>query len=466
MSGITFIAAVLVSIALGALAMRYILHNKKSAEDIAAKIRLDLAEEQRLAQEKTNRELEEKILGLERANAELSSTLAHERQAATEKLKLVEDAKQQMSNAFKVIGQEALDANRESFLALATERLAQFQTGAKTDLEKREQAIRELVAPVAQSLEKMDGKIAALEKAREGAYGELREQLKSMKEDQGRLRGETAALVQALRSPNKRGQWGELQLKRTLEMAGMVEGIHYTQQKSMDGDEGRLRPDVIINLPGGQSIIIDSKVPIDAYLDALREDVTENERRDAMTRHALQVRERMKELGSKSYWSQLDTPEFVVMFLPGESYFSAALENDPGLIEFGVDHKVLPASPTTLISLLRAVSYGWRQEKLAENAREISELGQELYKRLCAFGEHMQKIGKGLETAMNSYNSAVGSLERSVLPGARKFQELHAAPKDKDLPAPEQLDHTPRQLTAPEFEIPGAENPQRKTKTG
>lgn len=466
MSGITFIVAVLISVVFGALAARYFFHNTKSSGDIELKIRLDMAEEQRVQQEKANRELEEKLLGLERANAELSSTLSHERRSAEEKLKLVEDAKQQMSNAFKVIGQEALDANRESFLALATERLAQFQTGAKTDLEKREQAIRELVAPVAQTLEKMDGKIAALEKAREGAYGELREQLKSMKDDQGKLRGETAALVQALRSPNKRGQWGELQLKRTLEMAGMVEGIHYTQQKTVDGDEGRLRPDVIVKLPGGQCIIIDSKVPIDAYLDALREDIPENERRDALTRHAQHVRERMKELGSKSYWSQLDTPEFVVMFLPGESYFSAALENDPGLIEFGVDHKVLPASPTTLISLLRAVSYGWRQEKLAENAREISDLGQELYKRLCAFGEHMQKIGKGLETAMNSYNSAVGSLERSVLPGARKFQELHAAPQDKDLPSLEQLDHSPRQLTAPEFDLQSHENQEKKAKIG
>lgn len=353
---------------------------------------------------------------------------------------LIEQAKQQMSADFKAMSLEALNASRDNFLALAQEKFGQLQTAAKTD-------IKQVVTPVETTLKQMDEKIALLEKERHNAYGELRQHLAGMKTDQEKLRAETSSLVQALRSPSTRGQWGELQLKRTLEMAGLVEGVHFEQQISVDDQ----RPDVIIKLPGGKNIVIDSKAPIDAYMDALKDSVSEAERKDALDRHARHVGARIKELGRKSYWEKFDSPEFVVMFLPSESYFSAALERDPSLLEAGVDQKVIPASPTTLISLLKAVHYGWRQEKLAQNAQEISELGRDLYKRLGTFGTHIQKIGKGLTNAIGSYNDAVGSLERNVLPGARKFQNLQGIGSDADLPDLSVIEQSPRPLTAPEL---------------
>jgi len=416
-----------------------------------ATIRLEMIEKQNSDLLEEKEVLEQRVDDLQYTNAELHSTLKHERASLEEKLQLIEKTKEQMTDTFKAISQEALNTNQESFLNLAKERLQVFQNDAKNDLEKRHSAIKELVNPVTKSLEKMDEKIVDLEKTRHNAYGELREHMKHMKGDQNKLRQETASLVQALRSPSTRGQWGELQLKRTLEMAGMVEGVHFEQQVSVDSDDGRQRPDVIVKLPGGQSIIIDAKAPIEAYLNSLKENIDETERCNELKRHARHVREHMKSLSSKTYWEKFNSPEFIVMFLPGESYFSAALEHDPSLLEAGVDHKVIPASPTTLISLLKAVSYGWKQEKMAENAQEISNIGKELYKRLSAFGDHMQRVGKGLNTAMNSYNSAVGSLERSVLPSARKFEELHAAPAGKTIPTPDPLEQMPRVITAPEL---------------
>ncbi len=368
------------------------------------------------------------------------------------KLEMAEQLRMQMGDSFKAMSQEALNANNDTFLALAKEKLKQTQDDSIHDLDKRQKAISDLVKPVNENLEKMDQKIGALEKERHNAYGELKQYLSSMKSDQEKLRGETASLVQALRSPSQRGQWGELQLKRTLEMAGLVEGIHYEQQVTVKGDAGDLRPDVIIKMPGGQSIIIDAKAPLDAYLDSLKDDISEADRIAALDRHAVHVRARMKELGSKAYWEKFNTPEFVVMFLPGESYYSAALERDPSLLEAGIDYKVLPASPTTLISLLKAVSYGWRQEKLADNAREISELGKELYKRLSVFGGHMHKVGKGLSGAMNSYNQAIGSLERNVFSTARKFDALGVTGESNKLPDIEPLEQSPRPLISQDVE--------------
>lgn len=375
----------------------------------------------------------------EALETQLRDLLQQNARLAAEK-KSIEDARAQMSSEFKAASLEALNASRENFLALAQERFTQIQTNAQTN-------IKEVVGPVEQTLKLMDQKITLLEKERHNAYGELREHLRGMKDDQEKLRSETSSLVQALRSPSTRGQWGEMQLKRTLEMAGLVEGMHFDQQVSVDDQ----RPDVVVKLPGGKTIVIDSKVPIDAYLDALKDGATEAERRDALDRHARHVSTRIKELGKKSYWEKFDTPEFVVMFLPSESYFSAALERDPSLLEAGVEQKVIPASPTTLISLLKAVAYGWRQEKLAENAAEISNLGRELYKRLGAFGGHIQKIGKGLSGAINSYNDAVGSLERSVLPSARRFQSLQGIADGADIPVIDALENAPRPLSAPEL---------------
>ncbi len=351
-----------------------------------------------------------------------------------------------MGQTFDSLAQESLKKSSETFLQLAEMRLKQAHADGAHDLEKKQKAIADLLSPVNKTLETMDEKLKDLEKVRLTAYTELRTQITDMNQDQAKLRQETSSLVQALRSPSTRGQWGEMQLKRCLEMAGMVEGVHFDLQVSTDGQ----RPDAVIKLPGGKQVIIDAKAPIDAYLNAFKDDITEQERHVALESHARHVKDHMKSLGRKSYWSQFESPEFVIMFLPGESYFSAALEKNPGLIEAGVEEKVIPASPTTLISLCKAVMYGWSQEKLAESAREISDLGLELYKRVSVFGRHMQSVGTGLEKALKSYNSAVGSLESNVLPQARRFTELHVG-QEKDMPSLSAIEINTRELSAPEL---------------
>jgi len=431
----------------------HIIYNKKlsGSDQTELTTRLALIQEQydSLFSEKGVQDL--KVEDLQRTNAELATAIEHEKKNVDEKLSLIEKTKEHMRDSFKALSQDALNANQQSFLNLAKENLKQFQNDAKGDLEKREHAIKDLIAPMNKSIDTMDKKIVDLEKAREGAYGELREHLKHMKTGQDKLRSETASLVQALRSPSTRGQWGELQLKRTLEMAGMVENVHYEQQVSVETDEGRQRPDVIVKLPGGGNIIIDAKAPIEAYLDSLKEGISEEERITQLKRHARHVREHMKMLGSKRYWEKFDTPEFVVMFLPGESYLSAALEHEPSLLETSVNNRVALASPTNLISLMKTVAYGWKQEKMAESAMEVSELGKELYKRLSSFGEHMSKLGRGLNNALSSYNGAVGSLERSVLPSARKFDELGITSGQKPIPDLDPIEQTPREMIATEL---------------
>lgn len=455
---ILFIITGGLSLLCGAFVTYIILKSKHANLDA----RLEFQKEQLDKTEAELHETEERLQSINSENSALKTSLEHERQAMVEKIELLTKAKAEMENTFKALSQDVMNANRESFLALAQEKLKQFQEGANNDLEKRQKAIKDLVDPVSKSLETMDKKILDLEKARENAYGELREHLKSMKGDQDKLRLETASLVQALRSPSTRGQWGELQLTRTLEMAGMVEGVHYKQQVTTDSGS---RPDIIVMLPGGQNIVIDAKAPIEAYLDSLKDGLPEEERKTELLRHARHVREHFKMLGSKKYWEKFDTPEFVVMFLPGESYLSAALEQDPSLIEAGVDSRVIPATPTTLIAMLRAVAYGWRQEALTKNAQEISNLGQELYKRISIFGDHMAKIGNGLNTALTSYNKAVGSLERNVLSTARKFEDLQAAPDKSNISDLKTLEDTPRQLTAIEFDtVEDEDPPSKKTK--
>ncbi|HYH36794.1 MAG TPA: DNA recombination protein RmuC [Azospirillum sp.] len=384
-------------------------------------------------------------------HAELVTTLDKERTAAREKLALLESAQAQLSDAFKALSSEALRQNNQSFLDLARETLASFQEQAKGDLEKRQQAIDGIVAPVRTTLETMDRQIREMETARAGAYEGLKQQVLSLLDTQNQLRAETGNLVRALRTPVARGRWGEIQLRRVVEMAGMLDHCDFFEQASVGAEGGRLRPDLVVRLPGGKTIVVDAKTPLEAYLDGVQaaEDGT---RRDALLRHARHVREHMKQLGGKAYWDQFDaTPEFVVLFLPGENFFSAALEHDPALIEVGMEHGVILSTPTTLIALLRAVAYGWRQERLADNARDISALGAELYKRLCDLGGHMERLGSQLEKAVGSYNGAVGSLESRVLVTARRFRDLHVAPEGAELPLLEPLDHAPRQLQAPEL---------------
>lgn len=390
-----------------------------------------------------------RLLRLERENADLNAQVQSGGAAL-----------EHMGNQFKTTAQEALRLMREDFLNQADAKFKDAQKDSAHDLEKRHKAIADLVDPVNKALSQMDEKLQHLEKARLTAYTELQTHLQTMTQDQVKLRQETATLVQALRSPSTRGQWGEMQLRRCLEMAGMQKGVHFEEQISANSGQ---RPDVIIKLSGGQCIVIDAKAPIEGYLDALKEGISEAERDAGLDRHARHVRDHLKKLGSKSYWEQFDTPEFVVMFLPGESYFSAALERDPGLIEAGVDQKVIPATPTTLISLLKAVMYGWKQEQLAQNAREISALGAELYERIRVFSGHMEKVGRGLGGAMESYNKAISSLESRVLVTARKFEDLHAAPGGKALNVIEPVDHSIRQLNAPET-VENAEDDGEVTK--
>ena len=396
-------------------------------------------------------ELQRKVTALSSTAAELKQALVGQQKQAEEKLALLDDAKRQLADAFKALAAEALKSSNTSFLELAKTHLEKFQESAKGDLEKRQTAIDELVKPVKESLGKVDAKLQEIEKSRIEAYTGLTEQVKSLSESQKELRGETANLVKALRRPQARGRWGEIQLRRVVEMAGMLEYCDFVQQVSTDTEDGRLRPDLVVKLPGRKNIVVDSKAPLEAYLEAI--EATDDDIRAAKFKdHARQVRNHITALGRKSYFEQFDfTPEFVVLFLPGEVFFSAALENDPELIELGVGQNVIVATPTTLIALLRAVAYGWRQETLAENAKAISELGQELYKRISDLGGHIERVGKGLSAAINAYNSAVGSLETRVLVSARRFKDLGATSIGTEISDVPQIETSSRLLQAPEL---------------
>jgi DNA recombination protein RmuC len=382
-------------------------------------------------------------------NAQLKAALEGERRAAQERKDSFKQAAEELSEKFKALSRDALNDNNRSFLQLANSTLEKFQETAKGDLESRQKAIDQLVRPLKESLEKVDSKIGELEKTRAGAYSELREQVRGLATAQMQLQAETGNLVTALRAPHIRGRWGEIQLRRVVELAGMLQYCDFDEQTTVVTDDGRIRPDVIIRLPGNRTIVIDAKVPFDAFYESIstKDEVVRSAR---LKDHARLVRTHIGSLSKKSYWESVQpTPEFVLLFLPGETFYSAALEIDPKLIEDGVGKGVIIATPTTLIALLKAVSYGWRQEQMAENAKEVSELGKTLYDRLRVFTDHFANIGKGLDRALDSYNRGVGSLEGRVLRTARKFKERGAI-GGEDIEILEPIDKATRPLSLDE----------------
>ena len=374
--------------------------------------------------------LDETQTDLQKKNQEitrLQTVLEEERRSTREKLALVDSAEKKLVDTFKALSAEALSTNNKSFLDLAKTSMETFHQTAKIDLTNREKNIANMMTPIKEALTGVDVKLKDLENARVGAYEVLKHQVTELISTQKELKNETNKLVGALRAPTVRGRWGEMQLRRVVELTGMSSHCDFLEQASLEGDTNKFRPDMIVNLPGEKHIIIDAKTPLSSYLDAI-EEADETIKTAKLKDHARQVRLHINALSSKAYWDQLPkntSPEFVVLFLPGETFFTAALEQDPSLIELGVEKKVILTTPSTLIAMLHAVAYGWRQENLAKNAQQISDLGKELYKRLSDMGGHFTKLGKDLNLAVHSYNSTLGSLEMRVLPSARKFHELN-----------------------------------------
>ncbi|MEM8728149.1 MAG: DNA recombination protein RmuC [Chlamydiota bacterium] len=371
--------------------------------------------------------------------------------ATREKLALIGAAEEKLSRVFKGLSGEVLERSNASFLQLAQETLGKFQEKAKGDLEKRQESIEHALKPVEESLNKLDRGMQALEKERRGDQESLKTQLRIMTEAEKELRSETATLVKALRRPIVRGRWGEIQLRRVVELAGMLNHCDFYEQKG--GESGQMRPDVIIRLPGDKQVIVDAKTPCEAYLEAIETD-DQQIKEEKMKHHARQVRQHVTTLGKKAYWQSFQpTPEFVVLFIPSDNFFNSALEFDPTLIEVGVEQGVIIATPTTLIGLLRAVAYGWKQQKLSLHAEKVSRLGHELYKRITDMGGHWSRVGRSLATAVDAYNKAVGSLESRVLVSARKFKEMGAAADSLEIGALEGVDRIPREVRSDDMKI-------------
>jgi len=487
---LTFFLALTVGLVFGGLTIWIML--RADTKNVYTRARSDVAAEHKALAERLNghlariddltgerdrlqtelQQLREESTNLKTLNAGLETRLEETQKAAAEKLTVIREAREQLAESFRAVSAEALKSNNQVFLDLAKQSLTNFASGAEPDLKGRQKAIGELVKPLRESLERVQSNIQEMEQARAATHASITEQVRSLVSTQEVLRSETSNLVNALRTPSVRGRWGELQLRRVAELAGMIPYCDFEEQASVQTDEGRLRPDMIIRLPNEREVVVDAKVSLKAYLEAL--DASDEESREQKLReHAAQVRAHVERLGAKNYWEQFGrAPEFVVAFLPGESFFSAALQHDSELLEFGVKHNVILATPTTLIALLKAVAYGWRQEKLTQNAQEISDLGRSLYARLRTFTRYLDDVGKHLVRAVNGYNRAVGSLESRVLVSARRFQELGAGAKGEMAPL-DPVDTFPRSLAAAqgavsgdwEDESPGAPEPPKDALT-
>ena len=394
----------------------------------------------------TRARMDKTISQLNEKNNQLYTQLQIEQAQHLEKIQALKESREQLKESFSALSKHALDANNESFLQLAQQKLGLFETRAQANLNQKEKAIETLLKPMADALNKTEKQINEIEKERKQAYGSITEQLKLVNEAQHGLQSETEQLVRALRRPEVRGQWGELTLKRLAELAGMVEHCDFEEQTHREVEDGRnMRPDMIVRMPEKRELIVDAKTPLDAYLTAIQSD-SQKEQEAHLKHHARKVRERMKELASKAYWSQFSqSPDFVILFIPGEQFLTSALDHDDKLLEDAFANRVILATPTTLVALLRSVAYGWQQASISENAEKIRDLAQDLYKRLHTFSSHLQKIGKNLDDSVSNYNKAIGSLERQVLPGARKFTDLGVQAKE-ELPLVEAIEKKTREI--------------------
>lgn len=400
------------------------------------------------------------VASLQADSARLVAELNHEREAAAQRAATFEEVREQLTGEFARLSTAALRQNNEQFLQLADTKLGETRQAAEGELAKRQEAIEQLLKPIGEQLGKYEAGMQRLEVERQRAYTTLTEQMKHLSTSHDQLHKETRNLVTALRSPQTRGRWGELQLRRVVEMAGMLEHCDFDEQVTSDADGGRMRPDMVVHLPGGKNVAVDAKVPMQAFLDANECD-DESVRRTHLANHGRQMKTHVDALSKKEYWKRVDpSPEFVVAFIPGDPLLTAALEHEPGLMEYSVANNVLLATPTSLIALLRAVAYGWQQDALAANAREVQLLGVELYQRLSVLGDHVSGVGKGLNSAVAAYNKAVGSLEGRVLVTARRFVEMGVVPAgEKELPHPPSVDATTRALQSPELGPPALDLP-------